>query len=121
MRRILGVLATALAIWVAVRIVPGLSFEGEWYTFLILALILSVINAIVKPIVKLLSLPAVILTLGLFLLVINALMLQLTVWLAAPERLDLGLASDGFWWSTFLGALVISIVSGIVNLFIDED
>lgn len=121
MRRILGVLVTALAIWVAVAIVPGLDFTGEWYAFLLVALILSIINAVVKPIVKLLSLPVVLFTLGLFLLVINALMLSLTVWLADPSRLDLGLTSDGFFWSTFLGALVISIVQSIVNMFIDTD
>jgi putative membrane protein len=121
MKRVVGILVTALAIWVAVTIVPGLDFSGEWWAFLLVALILSVINAVVKPIVKLLSLPAVILTLGLFLLVINALMLSLTVWLADPARLDLGLTSDGFFWATFLGALVISIVQSVVNLFIDAD
>lgn len=121
MKRVIGILVTALAIWVAVAIVPGLDFTGEWWAFLIVALILSVINAVVKPVVKLLSLPVVLLTLGLFLLVINALMLGLTVWLADPARLDLGLTSEGFFWSTFLGALVISIVQFVVNLFVDAD
>lgn len=121
MKRVIGILVTALAIWVAVAIVPGLDFTGEWWAFLVVALILSVINAVVKPVVKLLSLPVVLLTLGLFLLVINALMLALTVWLADPARLDLGLTSDGFFWSTFLGALVISIVQFVVNLFVDAD
>ncbi len=121
MKRAIGILVTALAIWVAVAIVPGLDFTGEWWAFLVVALILSVINAVVKPVVKLLSLPVVLLTLGLFLLVINALMLALTVWLADPARLDLGLTSDGFFWSTFLGALVISIVQFVVNLFVDAD
>jgi putative membrane protein len=121
MRKVIGVLVTALAMWVAVAIVPGLDFSGEWYTFLLVAVILSIINAVIKPIVKLLSLPVVLLSLGLFLLVINALMLSLTVWLADPSRLDLGLTSDGFFWATFLGALVISIVQSIVNMFIDTD
>ncbi|MGF1617846.1 MAG: phage holin family protein [Acidimicrobiia bacterium] len=121
MKRVVGILITALAIWVAVSIVPGLDFSGEWWAFLLVALILSVINSVVRPVVKLLSLPVVLLTLGLFLLVINALMLSLTVWLADPARLDLGLTSDGFFWSTFLGALVISIVQSVVNLFIDTD
>src|SRR5688572_28745407 len=110
MKRVIGLLVTALAIWVAAAIVPGLDFAGEWWAFLLVALILSVINSVVKPVVKLLSLPVVLLSLGLFLLVINALMLSLTVWLADPARLDLGLTSDGFFWSTFLGAVVISIV-----------
>lgn len=121
MRLIIGIAVTALSIWVAVAIVPGLNFEGEWLAFVLVAVILSVINAVVKPIVKLLSLPIVIMTLGLFLLVVNALMLSLTLWLAAPERLDLGLTSDGFFWSTFLGALVISIVQTVVNMVVDQD
>ena len=121
MKRVVGILITALAIWVAVSIVPGLDFSGEWWAFLLVALILSIINSVVKPVVKLLSLPVVLLTLGLFLLVINALMLSLTVWLADPARLDLGLTSDGFFWSTFLGAVVISIVQSVVNLFFDAD
>lgn len=121
MRLIIGILVTALSIWVAVAIVPGLEFDGPWWALVLIALILSIINAVVKPIVKLLSLPVVILTLGLFLLVINALMLSLTIWLAAPERLDLGLTSEGFFWSTFLGAIVISIVQAIVNIFVEED
>jgi putative membrane protein len=121
MRKVIGVLVTALAIWVAVEFVPGLNFSGEWYTFLLVAVILSIINAVIKPIVKLLSLPVVLFTLGLFLLVINALMLSLTVWLADSSRLDLGLTSDGFFWSTFLGAVVISVVQAIVNTFVDTD
>ncbi len=121
MKRLIGILVTALAIWVAEVIVPGLDFIGKWWAFLLVALILSIINSVVKPIVKLLSLPVVLATLGLFLLVINALMLSLTVWLADPARLDLGLTSDGFFWATFLGAVVISIVQSVVNLFIDAD
>lgn len=121
MKRILGVLVTALGIWVAVSLISGLHFEGSWPTFLLVALILSVINFVVKPIVKLLSLPAIILTLGLFLLIVNALMLQLTLWLAAPERLGIGFTSDGFFWSTLLGAVVISLVQMIVNAFIDTE
>lgn len=121
MKRILGVLVTALGIWVAVALVSGLKFDGDWLPFLLVALILSIINAVLKPIVKLLSLPFILVTFGLFLLLVNALMLQLTLWLAAPDRLDLGFTSDGFFWSTFLGALVISFVQMIVNNFIDTD
>jgi putative membrane protein len=60
-------------------------------------------------------------TFGLFLLVINALMLQLTLWISSPTVLDLGFSSDGFFWSTFLGALVISLVQMVVNIFVDTD
>ncbi|HEY5889800.1 MAG TPA: phage holin family protein [Acidimicrobiia bacterium] len=121
MKRLLGVLVTALGIWVAIAIVPGLDFTGNWVVFLGVALILSLVNAIVKPILKLLSLPFVVATVGLFLLVINALMLQLTLWLASPEIFDLGFTSDGFFWATFLGAVVISAVQMVVNLFLDTD
>lgn len=121
MKRLLGVLVTALGIYVAVLLVDGLDFDGNWLAFALVALILSIINMFVKPIVKLLSLPFVILTLGLFLLVVNALMLSLTVWLSAPERLDLGLTSTGFFWATFLGALVISVVQTVVDIFFDID
>jgi len=121
MKRLLGVLVTALGIWVAVAIVPGLNFTGSWVVFAAVALILSLVNAIVKPILKLLSLPFVVATFGLFLLVINAVMLQLTLWIASPNALDLGLTSDGFFWSTFLGAVVISVVQMIVNAFLDTD
>lgn len=121
MKRVIGVLVTALGIWVAVALVSGLDFDGDWLPFLLVALILSVINAVIKPIVKLLSLPFILITFGLFLLVVNALMLQFTVWLAAPERLDLGLTSTGFFWATFLGALVISLVQMVVNVFIDAE
>ncbi len=121
MKRLVGVLVTALGIWIAVAIVPGLEFTGNWVLFGAVALILSLVNALVKPILKLLTLPFVMMTFGLFLLVINALMLQLTLWLSSPALLDLGFSSDGFFWSTFLGAVVISLVQMVVNIFVDTD
>ncbi len=121
LKRLIGVLVTALGIWVAVALVPGLHFDGDWLPFLLVALIFSVVNTILKPIVKLFSLPFILVTFGLFLLVVNALMLQITLWIAAPDRLDLGITSDGFFWATFLGALVISFVQMVVNSFIDAE
>lgn len=101
----------------AVLIVAGLEFDGSFWAFVGVAGILAVTNTFVKPIMRLLSLPFIILTLGLFLLVINALVLQLAVWLSGVW--DLGLTSDGFFWATFLGALVISIVAGIAGKILD--
>lgn len=121
MQRILGLLATAAGLWVAVSIVPGLEFDGNWWTFAALALLVVVTNMIVRPILKILSFPVIILTLGLFLLVINAIVLQLVVWLVAPERLDLGLTSEGFFWATFLGAIVITVVRGALDFFFIKD
>lgn len=97
----------AAALWVAVQIVPGLEFDGSVVALLIVALILGVINAVVKPILTVLSLPLVVLTLGLFLLVVNAIALWVVIRIS--EALELGLTSEGFG-ATFLGALVVSLV-----------
>jgi putative membrane protein len=106
---VIKVLVNAAALWVAVLLIGGLELEeGAWLQLLIIGLILGLANAIVKPILTVLSLPLVILTLGLFLLVVNALVLALVI--AISEALGLGLSSDGFG-STFLGALVVWIVS----------
>jgi putative membrane protein len=106
---LIKILVNAAALWVAVLLLDGLQLEeGAWLELLIIALILGVVNVVVRPILTLLSLPLVVLTLGLFLLVVNALVLALVI--AISEALDLGLTSDGFGW-TFLGALVVSLVS----------
>jgi putative membrane protein len=108
MRLILRLLITAVALWCAVRFVDGISFTGNPVLLLAVALVFGVVNTIVKPIVTLLSLPAVLLTLGIFLLVINALMLWFTGWLSA--QLGLCLQVDGFG-PAFLGAIVVSLVA----------
>ncbi|MEX2250843.1 MAG: phage holin family protein [Acidimicrobiia bacterium] len=115
MKWLLSLLATAAALWVATRIVPGFEFSDTIWVFIGLTILLWAVNAVVKPIITLFSLPIVVLTLGLFLLFVNALALQVVVWLAAPERLDLGLTSTGFFWATFLGALTISVVRLILD------
>jgi putative membrane protein len=104
---LIKILIGAAALWVAVQIVPGLTFDGSIPALLLVALILGVINAVVKPILTVLSLPLVLLTLGFFLLVVNAITLWIVIRLS--EGLDLGLASEGFG-ATFLGALVVSVV-----------
>ncbi len=112
-------LINAFIIWVAFQIVPGLSAEtATIWTWLIVALIFGIINALVRPIVLFLSCPLVLVTLGLFILVINTIMLSLTIWIS--NLLNLGLASDGFF-ATFLGALVISVVSWLVSLILPDD
>jgi putative membrane protein len=116
------ILAAALALWVATLIVPGVELEGSTFTdrlgtLLIVALIFGVVNAIAKPIAALFSLPLIVLTLGLFLLVLNALMLWLTSWIA--DLLDLPFDVDGFW-AAFWGAIVISIVTFVVGLFVGD-
>lgn len=117
MKLLIKLAITAAALWVAVWLIPGLDFEGGVLGFILVAALVLVANAIVKPILSIFSFPLILLTLGLFLLVINALVLQLVVWLSS--QLDLGLTSTGFFWATFLGALVISLVRMILDAILD--
>ncbi len=117
---VIRILINAAALWVAVEVLEGFNFDyggNAWVGFLILALILGVINTVVKPILQLLSLPAVILTLGLFLLVVNAIVLAITVFVS--DALGLALTSDGFGW-TFLAALIVSLVSWGLESFLGQ-
>jgi len=118
---VLSLLVTAAALWVAVSLVPGLDFSGTIWVFIGLTIVLWAVNAVVRPIIILFSLPIVVLTFGLFLLVVNALALQIVVWLAAPDQFDLGLSSTGFFWATFLGALTISVVRLILDKALKSD
>jgi putative membrane protein len=108
MSLVLKIAATTLAVWVAVQLVDGLDFTGDWVALLAVAIILAAVNTFIRPIVTFFSLPFVLLTLGLFLLVVNALMLGLTIWIS--DALDLGLTATGSG-AVFLGALVITVVS----------
>ena len=113
MRFLIRFLTNAAALWVATRIVPGVTFSGGWVPFLAVALVLAVINATLRPLVKLLTCPLILLTLGLFALVVNGLMLWLTSTLS--QSLGLGFHVTGFW-AAFFGGLVISIVSTLVSI-----
>lgn len=117
MRLLLRLLVNAAALWVAVRIIPGISFDGNPVLLLAVALVFGVVNSIVKPIVTLLSLPAVLLTLGIFLLVINALMLWFTSWISS--RLGLGFHVEGFG-AAFLGSIVVGLVAWALGAFLKE-
>lgn len=114
------VILTAAALWIAVWIVSGLEFTGEVWAWFVVSLLIVVANMIVKPILNFFSLPLIVVTLGLFLLITNALVLQFVVWLSGPDRLNLGLTSTGFFWATFFGAIVISIVYSILDRVIDD-
>ncbi len=117
MRLLLRVLINAAALWVAVRFVPGISYTGTPLMLLCVALVFGVVNTVVKPIITLLSLPAVLLTLGLFLLVINALMLWLTGWLSTALGLGFQVRGVG---AAFLGAIVVSLVAWALSAFLVE-
>ena len=117
---VIAVLVNAAALWVAVTVLDGIHYEGEWYQWLILGLIFGVVNAIVKPILALLTFPITIVTLGLFLIVLNAIMLWLTDWIA--DWFDsLVFEVDHFWWDAIWGALIISVVSWIIGLFVKPE
>lgn len=114
--------ASGLAIWVAALLVPGVELgQGEALdqavTVLLVALLFGVVNALVKPIVKLFTLPLYLLTFGLFSLVVNALLLWLTAWLAG--RLDLAFAVEGLW-AAVLGALVVSLVTVVIEAILPD-
>jgi putative membrane protein len=121
-RLLVRLLATAVALAVAAWLVDGISVgpgtdTERVLTLLGVAVIFGLVNAIVRPILRLLTLPLVVLTLGLFLLVLNALMLLLTEWIA--EQFDLAFQVDGFW-SALLGALIVTIVSFLINIVLPD-
>jgi putative membrane protein len=117
MRLLARLLINAVALWVAVRFIPGISFTGNPVLLLGVALVFGVVNSVVKPLVTLLSLPAVLLTLGIFLLVINALMLWFTGWISS--RLGLGFSVNGFG-AAFLGGIVVGLVAWALSVFLVE-
>jgi len=100
--------ALAVAIWLATLIVPGVVVRGGALTYLWVALLLGLVNAILGPILKLLAFPLTLLTLGLFALVVNAALLGITAKLS--RHLDI----SGFW-SAFAAALIISLVTALVH------
>jgi putative membrane protein len=114
MDRLIQILINAAALWVAVQITP-VDFVGEWWQLLVVAVIFSLINTFLRPILRILTLPITIITLGLFLLVINALMLLLTG--AVSGELNLGFTVPDFI-AALLGSIVISIVGLILSLVI---
>jgi putative membrane protein len=121
---VLRIIVNAVALWVATLIVQGVTLEGETTTnkvisLLIVSAIFGLINAFIKPVVKLLAIPLFILTLGLITFIINAFMLQLLSWIAGWT--DLGFHVDDFFWSAILGALVVSVVSFVLNVILPDD
>lgn len=110
--------ALAVAVWLLDKItLTGDNTVREVGTLIIVALLFGLVNFLVKPLVKLLSLPLLILTLGLFTLVVNALMLLLTSWLA--DKLDLSFHVEGFWTAA-VGGLIISVVSWALHVVLPD-
>jgi putative membrane protein len=111
---LLRLLINAAALWVAIQLVDGIEHRGSWWSLLLVALVFGILNASIRPLLKLLSLPVIILTLGLFIFVINALMLLLTGWVSG--LFNLGFYVEGFW-DAFFGGLIVSIVSLLLSMF----
>ena len=125
MNFVIKTVINGIALWVAALLIDGIEFgrgssTGETVlTVLLVALVFGVLNTFVRPIAKLLSLPFIILTLGLFVFIVNAFMLWLTSWLS--EKLGLAFHVQEFFWDAVLGSLVITFVSMILGFFNPKD
>ncbi len=116
MTLLVRILVNAAALWVAARLVPGIE-AGGLGSILAIAVVFGVLNALIKPFLKLVSCPIILLTLGLFTLVLNAVMLMLTAWFGAKLGIDFRV--DGFV-AAFLGALLVSIVSTVLSWLLPD-
>ena len=114
MRLLIRWVVNAIAIWAAIELVPGIQHTGPAVSLLLIALVFGLVNALVRPLLTILTCPLIILTLGLFTLVLNAAMLELTAWIVPS------LSIDGFW-PAFWGALIVSIVSGFINMLVKDE
>lgn len=114
---IVRTLVNAVALYVATRLVSGVTFTGDWLPFIGVAIVFGIVNAFIGPVAKILTFPLIIVTLGIFSLVVNGLMLWLTSSLSAA--LGLGFHVRGFS-AAFWGALVVSIVSTILSMLVSD-
>ena len=110
-------LINTLALYVAVQVVPGVDYDGGPLGLLLVAAIFGLVNAVLRPVLTLLTCPLVLVSLGLFLFVINALLLLFTSWLSNP--LGLGFPVAGFW-PAFWAGLLISLVSLFLSIMVGE-
>ena len=120
----------SLALFAAAWLIPGIHVEGTaWIVYAVMALILGLVNAVVRPLLKFLTCPLIILTLGLFTLIINTATLWASSWVAV-NWLGIGFHIQGFetgslyvapFWTAFLGALVVSVVTAVLSALVKED
>ena len=118
MKIIVRIIINAVAIWLTALLLSGFTFSGDFFALIIVAIIFGLVNAFIRPLIKLLTLPLNLLTLGLFTLVINALMLWLTVWLS--NSLDLEGGAFSSFLTAFLAAIIISIISTVLGWFLPD-
>ena len=119
-------IVNGIALWVAALAVAGInlgendpSLATRLLTIFLVALLFGLINAIVKPVAQFFAFPAIVLTLGLFTLIINAAMLWLTSWFS--EQVGLDFSVDNFFWTSVIGGIVITLVSMVLNVFMPDD
>jgi putative membrane protein len=105
----------AVALWVAAYLLPGLDFNGSIVRLLLVAAVFGLVNSILRPLLTVLTCPLIVVTLGLFTLVINSVMLLVTGWVSA--RWDLGFTVSGFW-AAFWGGLVVGLVSLALSVIV---
>src|SRR5262245_24837599 len=122
MGMLIRVIINAIALWITALVVPGIDVGGRnagntVLTVLVVAVIFGVVNAVLKPIIKVVGCVFYILTLGLIALVVNALLFLLTDWIG--QQLDLPFTIDGFW-PAFWGAIVMAVVSWVLSLLVPE-
>lgn len=117
MKFLVRLVITAVALWAAVAIVPGIEHGGPWINLLGVALVFGIVNAVIRPLLLMLTCPLVLLTLGLFVFILNALMLWLTGALSAT--LGLGFTVDGFL-PALIGGLVVGIASTVLNMLVGD-
>lgn len=117
---ILRLLINAIALYLAVLILPGIDLGTNMVSLLWLALIFGIINALFRPLLKFLTCPLIILTLGLFTLVINTFLFWFTSIIGQSFGIALTI-SDPVWWNAFLGGLIVSIVSIIMTLILKDE
>lgn len=121
MRILVRILINAIAIGAMLFLLPEqFDSNGGIFGILVVAIIFGLVNAFIRPIIKLISLPITCLTLGLFTLVINAAMIMLTAWFSGGYLSINGNVFEQFLWA-FIGAAIISIVSGVLNWFLPDD
>ena len=119
-RFILRLLINAIALYLTVLIVPGIKLTTELASIIWLALIFGIINALFRPLLKFLTCPLIILTLGLFTLIINTFLFWLTSVIGQSFGIGL-LISDPVFWNAFLGGLVVSIVSVLMTIILKDE
>lgn len=115
MRFIIRTIITALSLWAAVALIPGIEYRGAWWGLLLVAVVFGLINALVRPVLVLLSCPLIVLTLGLFIFVLNAFLLWLTGQVSGALGIDFQVT--GFF-AAVVGGIIVGVVSTVLNLLV---